>query len=61
MDELTTSSDHCSAPYFAIASGCIGRWEECSAQKLRRWDGVKNRGAERERRKLRTQDSPHEM
>lgn len=47
---MTTSSDLRLAPYSAVASGHMGKWEECSVQRLRRrQEGVKNR--ERRKRK----------
>lgn len=51
---MTTSSDLRLAPYFAIASGHMVRWEEweeCRVQRLRRRREGKSRGAEREQRK----------
>lgn len=45
---MTTSSDLRLALHSAVASGHVGEWEEwqeCGVQRLRRQEGVKNRGS----------------
>lgn len=58
---MTTSSDLHLAPHSALASSHMGKWEEweeCSVQRLRRQEGVKSRGAEREQRKFKDTGFP---